>query len=86
MAPRAKLNPIDPSLVPFQVGEKVAFREDPEQDGYVKARAGLYGIIEEIGLDAEGALKFDLFVIDPFTGGQHGKTKTIYRAGMEDIQ
>lgn len=86
MPPKAKLNPIDPSLVPFQVGEKVAFVEDPEKPGYVKARAGLYGVIEEIGLDAKGELRFDLVVIDPFTGEQHGKSKTIYRAGMEDIQ
>lgn len=80
MAPKAKLNPIDPSLVPFQVGEKVAFTEDHGKHG------AMYGVIEEIGLDSDGALKLDLFVIDPFTGEQAGKTKTIYRAGMEEIQ
>ena len=86
MPPTAKLNPIDPSLVSFQVGEVVAFHENPELEGYVKERAGLYGVIEDIGVDASGNLKLDLFVIDPFTGEQHGKTKTIYRAGLEDIQ
>ncbi len=80
MAPKAKLNPIDPSLVPFQVGEKVAFTEDH------KSHAAMYGVIEEIGLDAEGKLMLDLFVVDPSTGGQKGKTKTVYRAGMEEIQ
>lgn len=75
-----KLHPVDPSLLPFQVGERVAFTEDHKQHG------GLYGQIEEIGLDEAGALKFDVTVIDPATSEPHGKTKTTYRAGMEDIQ
>jgi hypothetical protein len=82
MAPRAALNPIDLNLVPFQVGEKVAFHDD-HSDERVAAK---YGLIEAIGLDADGALKFDLAVLDPFTGDHDGGTKTIYRAGMEDIQ
>lgn len=86
MPPRAKLNPIDPSLVPFQVGEKVAFVEDPEKPGYVKARAGLYGVIEEVGLDSDGTLRLDVALIDPASGEHAGKEKTIYRAGLEDIQ
>lgn len=82
MAPRAKLNPIDPSLVPFQVGEKVAFH-DVHDEEYVE---GMYGIVEEMGLDADGNLRLDLAVIDPFTGELKDGKKTIYRAGMEDIQ
>ncbi len=82
MAPRAKLNPIDPSLVPFGVGEKLAFKED-HADASVSA---MYGIIEAIGIDANGKLQLDLAVVDPFTGELKDGTKTIYRAGMEDIQ
>jgi hypothetical protein len=76
----ADLSPIDPSLVPFQVNERVAFTEDHPD------HPGMYGIVTDIGGDTDGALKFDLFVIDPFTGEQEGTSKIIYRAGMEDIQ
>ena len=81
MPPKAKLTPIDPQLVPFQVGEKVAFH-DLHDDERVE---GMYGRIEEIGLDSDGKLALDLAVIDPFTG-ELKDPPIIYRAGMEDIQ
>jgi hypothetical protein len=82
----ADLSPIDPSLVPFAVGEKFAFQDNPDHPGYDEGRAALYGLIEQIGLDGEGKLAFDLALVDPETGEWAGGTKTIYRAGMEDIQ
>lgn len=80
------LHPIDLALVPFSIGEKVAFHEDPAFPGYSEERAGLYGVIEEIGLDEVGALKFDVALFDPGTGSLLGDEKVIYRAGMEEIQ
>ena len=66
-------------LVPFQVGEKVAFREDHP------THAGKYGTVKQIGITEEGNLEFDLIVFDPNVG-YTGKEKKIVRATMEEIQ
>ena len=76
----ATLHPIDASLVPFQVGEKVAFTENHSD------HPGLYGAIETIGINDAGELRFVVVVIDPFTGDHAGDKHIIYEAGMEDIQ
>jgi hypothetical protein len=79
VTPRAKLHPVDPSLVPFRVGEKVAFREDHVPHG------GMYGVIRDIGVDPDGELAFDLAVFDPFVGVT-GEETLVTRSRMEDIQ
>ena len=72
------LNPVDPSLCPFGVGEKVAFRENH------KKHPGMYGVIQQIGVDKKGVLTFDLAVHDPATGATDGDT--VFRANLGDIQ
>jgi hypothetical protein len=72
------LHSISAGLVPFQEGEKVAFREDHTD------HPGMYGVIQALGLDDNGDLAFDLAVHDPATGATD--EDTIYRAKMGDIQ
>ena len=74
-----KLHPIDPSLAPFAVGERVAFKEDHSK------HPGKYGSVRAIGLDPDGGFGFDLLVFDPAVG-LTGEEKTVFRSTMEDIQ
>lgn len=74
-----RLHPVDASLLPFQVGERVAFREDHE------TYPGMYGAITAIGVDASGALAFDVNVFDPFVGAPT-EDAPVHRARMGDIQ
>lgn len=62
--PAPGLHAIDQSLltlVPFNVGERVAFQENHHLHG------GKYGVIQAIGF-AEGGIRLDLLVFDPHTG------------------
>lgn len=65
-------------LVPFTVGERVAFREDHDLGGN-------YGMVKQIGVTLEGNIEFDLQVYDPYVG-HTGEEPMIVRATMEEIQ
>ena len=75
---RAYLEPLPYGLVPFAVGEKVAFREDHGE------HPGLYGRVEALGLE-DGAVAFDLLVLDPATG-MPIEPEVVRRTTMEEIQ
>lgn len=97
MPPKTKsayLEPIPAELVPFQVGEKVAFPDivtNPASivPGSVEERhpehplAGMYGRVEAIGV-ADGLIQFDVTVIDPATG--EPTSDELQRVTMEEIQ
>lgn len=72
------LHPVDVSLSPFAVGEKVAFREDHAD------HPGMYGVIQSLGVNESGALAFDLAVHDPASGATD--EDAVYRATMGDLQ
>jgi hypothetical protein len=74
----SELHPIDSSLTPFTVGEKVAFTEGHP------THPGMYGVVTQIGTDEAGSLTFDLAVHNPFTGVT--SEDTTFRATIGDIQ
>lgn len=74
-----KLHPVEQSILPLWVGEKVAFREGHPD------HPGMYGRIEHLGLDEGGKLMLDLLVIDPSTGSPI-KPETVRRTHRGEIQ
>ncbi len=88
----AALHPISEELAPFKIGEIIAFREDHathgatlEENGGMTA-SGKYGIIRDIGLDADGNLAFDVTTYDSTQGPPPAEDAANYRATMGEIQ
>jgi len=95
---RRELVPVPPELLPFQVGEKIAFPDiidspgalsDAQRLDTVEARhpkhkfAGMYGRVEAIGV-CDGELQFDVTVIDPVSG--QPVSEAFERVTMKEIQ
>jgi hypothetical protein len=83
------LGPLDYELlrlVPFNVGERVAFPDiDPGPGNPAQhEHAGRYGVIKAIGY-ADGGIRLDLLVFDPNAGVQDADS-IIYRATMGELQ
>ncbi|HEY1249179.1 MAG TPA: hypothetical protein VGE97_09340 [Nitrososphaera sp.] len=72
------LDPIPVGVLPFQVGEKVAFIEDHP------VHPKMYGIVTETGIE-DGVFKFWVNVQDPETRLVEDPPVT-YLATMEEIQ
>lgn len=88
----AKLHPVNSELVPFQVGEIVAFREDHATHGATlednggMTGSGKYGAIREIGLNADGDVAFNVVTYDPTNGPPSAEDPANYQATMGEIQ
>jgi hypothetical protein len=72
------LESLPQEVVTFNVGERIAFKEDHPK------HAGKYGIVTEIGSE-NNVVKFNVNVIDPESGVVSDPPE-IYLATLEEIQ